>query len=391
MKRTIVCIIFLSIFLNINCSNLEEEIINYRIDNESFIRNARVMLAQELKNDNIEKVKDITALLISRYDYRLKEVFHAQELFVIGAETDSLALIFDYAFNISKTNTFYTHSRGYRNTPHNDSLSGICTNLLDDREDYYIREIKDSDYPKDEKDFILLCLRVRFTYDYYVDDSGQNEACDDFLEKYPESQYKEFIRDKIRFVYEPDKFGIGYSFHSGYGAGLYKYNNYFEASGIIQFALFVTYENFVGRILYKQDHFQSKKAFVENGTWEKNDNFIQNFYGIQIGNSLLEMNKFSIEPHISLGYTDLRFGKKDKRKDVLDLSMTTGIGISIKYRIDNKNNRGDNPYYDGAYFISIGCDYYNPLYNLKYDDYNGGKYSFSLGFGRYFKNDIRDL
>ena len=61
-------------------ANLMDEVINYRVDSESFIRNARLMLAEELENDNDDKVKDITALLIYRYGHRLKEVFTAEEI-----------------------------------------------------------------------------------------------------------------------------------------------------------------------------------------------------------------------------------------------------------------------------------------------------------------------
>jgi len=373
-----------------NCINLEKEIIDYRRDNESFIRNARLMLAEELENGNDDKVKDITALLIYRYGHRLVEVFHPEELFVIGTETDSLALIFDYVFDISKVRTNYYNCRGGNPFPKFDRLYEASNNLLDEKKIIYTQTILDSSYPEEEKDFILLGLQVRFNCGYYYHDEKLNNDCEIFLAKHPESKYEEFIRDNIRQVYKRSNWGMGTIFLGGYSNCIDKLGEYLDGGFSCQFGGHISYKSFTARALLRSDILHSGKSFNENGAWDNDDVFVQYYYGLQLGYNFFDTKKFSSEPYISIGLSELENEKKSKSKDIIDISNTIGYGVSFKYLIIDSYDNGYNPYAHGSYYLACNLDYSRPDYKIENKSANNGIFSVSLGFGYYIRSDVKD-
>lgn len=389
MKRALVCIIFLSIFLKINCTNLEEEIVNYRIDSESFIRNARVMLADELENGNVEKVKEITALLVYRYKHRLKEVFHAEELFVMGAETDSLALIFDYVFIISKARADYYNCRGRSPFPSDDKLYKASNNLLDEKIDIYIQKIKESNYTHEEKDFILLCLKARFNYIYIMNVKDLNDACDEFLVKYPDSRYENFIRDSLRNVYKPGKWGNGYIFNAGYSNCVGRLGKYLKGGISFQAGLHLSINSLTTGLEFKYDMLQSNSSFQENGDWSRDDIFAQQYIGLQLGYNFFDLHKLSLEPYLSIGYSELRYERKSRGKEISHDVITMGCGLTARYRLKGHRSIIGNPYHIGANYIALSLDYKQPNYNIEESEIKSGVISIYVGYGYYFRREVK--
>ena len=120
--------LLLFIFSNCFSIDLESEISNYQLSDEIYISKARQMLADEIRDRNEDKVKDIVTHLLEKYEYSHSVPLYPWERFIIALEADSLELglkTFEDIINPKETYINYLF-------PKQDALSMESEKLLFD-------------------------------------------------------------------------------------------------------------------------------------------------------------------------------------------------------------------------------------------------------------------
>lgn len=388
MKKSLFIFYFVAIISTLLSINYDRDPLSFTDDDEIFIQNCRNSISIKLDEGNSERIREIVRLISERFNDNLDVAFCTEELFVIGVECDSLSLIL--AANIYETG--YLHCRGGRISYYDsyDSFSHKSTELMRENIEIYSKKIMQSNLTQEEIDFALLILDDDYRRDNYTSIDTTNARCEKFFENHPNSIYEKYIRDFIRLVIAPYKWGTGVTAYISYTQGCYKFDDFFNDDVSFQINSYFTHKNFVTSLMLRHDKLKSSKAFTRLD-FKKDKKFHQNTLGIQFGNRIRSLQKLSFEPHIFLGYSYIDYIKKGDTKEFLASSPTTGIGFSLHYVVSKEDYSSQiNPYSDGAYYISFSCDYYNNMYGLRYDDYNGGTLSLSLGFGYYIRSNIKE-
>jgi len=386
MKRTLICLILLSIFSITLFAGIEEDINDYHLDDNHFNGKARNLLADEIETGNFIKVYQITDLILNKYRSTDSKPFTHRELFVIALVTNRLDLMINERLFLEEYNpySYYWADRLF----YSRSVYDNAYRIISTKEDFYRKLISDSDLSQEEKDFAKLYLFTSVKKEKNVYVIGADEKGDEFLQKYPKLKYRKYIRNKISILYKPSPLGFGGTMYLNHGNPTYQMEKYFEGNIGFCFDIYVTFKGLSISYIHLEEGFESKKVFHQNEAWVKDENFKQTTDGLQLGPRLRSTEKFSFEPHIFLGFSSIDWVKKNKKKKVLSTTPTTGLGLSIYYQIKKGNfTKSDNHYSEGGYYLSATYDYYNPFYNLKYDDYDGGVWSLGIGVGYYLRPD----
>jgi len=389
MKFYLSFTLLLFIFSNCFTLDLESEISNYQLPDDLYISKARQMLADEIRNGNEDKVKDIVTHLLERYEHSYSVPLYPWERFTIALELDSLELGLKAIDEmIDPGNTFKRYI-----FPKQDALYMDSTQLLLNNNNIYVTKIITSNLNDEQKMLFEVFLEgISIGTVETINQDKVNTKCNTFLEKYPDSDYSDFVREEIRFVFIPCHWGYGFDIGMGTARMTEDLENYFKNGLGFDMSFYATYNNFVYKAKLVFASMDAKMDFNENGSWEKGDHFNLPFYGLQLGYELLENRKFKFEPHLLCGGSEIDYSDKDDNEDILDTTFAYGLGFSVYYKLTNML---DLDYYrrneNGSWYIYLNCDYISSNFETNYDDYNGSTIFITLGFGGYARPLIRDL
>jgi len=393
MSKYMLSALFLTLLSSLFSVNYDRDKFRFTDDDEIFIHKARTRISIRLDEGNSERIREIVRLISERFNGDLDVAFSSLDLFVIGAECDSLKLLLTPKIIITGNNNGGGVQGSYYDSF--DPLSHKSSELMRENIEIYSRKIRQSEFTQEEIDFTLLILDHDNRRDNYASIDSTNARCEKFFENHPESIYERYIREFMRYEIAPHDWGTGASVYATYTQGYYKFDDYFKDIKSFQLNLYFTHKNFVTNLLFKEDILRSSKAFTRND-YNKNTKFRQYTAGLQFGNRIRSLQKLSFEPHIFVGASSIENERKDDSKSFLSFSPATGIGFSIYcviFRNDYSNmnifNDKNNAYSNGSIYAALTFDYFNPLYNIKYDNYNGGTLSISVGLGMYTREDGR--
>ena len=389
MKSYLFYALLLFIFSNCFSIDLESEISNYQLSDEIYISKARQMLADEIRDRNEDKVKDIVTHLLEKYEYSHSVPLYPWERFIIALEADSLELGLKTLEDIIKPKETYINYL----YPKQDALSMESEKLLFHNYSIYVTQIITSNLNNEQKMLFQVFLEgISNGTVEKIDQKKVNEKCDTFLEKYPNSDYYDFVREQLRFVIVPGNWGYGFDFSMGTAIMTEDLKNYFQNGLGIDISFYATYDSFVFKAKLILASINAKIDFNENGSWEEGDHFNLPFYGLQLGYELFESKKFKFEPHLLCGVSEIDYTYKDDDKDILDPTFAYGLGFSIYYKFTDTiavdyNRRYEN----GSWYVYLNCDYINSNFDKEYDNYKGGTLFLNLGIGGYVRPFVRDF
>ena len=329
MKYYLFYALLLFIFSNCFSIDLESEISNYQLPDEIYISKARQMLADEMKNRNEDKIKEIVTHLLEKYEYSQVVPLYPWERFIIALEIDSPEIglkTFDEIINPKDTYEHYIF-------PKKDALSMESDKLLFHNHSIYVTQIITSNL-NDEQKMLFEVFLDGISNDTVetIDQNKVNEKCDTFLEKYPDSDYYDFVKEQLRFVIIPGHWGYGFDIGMGTAQMTEDLKKYFQNGLGFDMSFYVTYNSFVYKVKLIFASMDAKIDFNENGSWEKGDHFNLPFYGLQLGYELLENRKFKFEPHLLCGGSEIDYSDKDDNEDILDTTFAYGLGFSVYYK-----------------------------------------------------------
>lgn len=256
-----------------------------------------------------------------------------------------------------------------------DSLSILESNLQDSK----LNDIS--------KEFLTLNLKglLSDSQSSTINQDTLNLLSDNFLNKYPNSEYEQFIRKYIRHKRVPSKWGFGYEFFSGYGLFTDELKNKFKDNIPIGVAFDISYKKFN---LYLRDYIGFSKTkndiLYSNGIWKKNSQVRIIIPEASVGYTVFDNKHLTFAPFAGISGTIISATEHDIDVDEnLDnvekntISYTAGLNFDIKLK--RKINRYENSFW----FMRVRYGYTLPQYNLNHLGYSGNMHYITIGFGQF--------
>jgi len=388
MRFFITLAITLVMLTSLSAQDLDSEIRSYRESDEVYISKARQFIADELRNNDLNKVRELTGHLAEKFKGTFFLPLQPWEQFVIGLAADSLELTVTAVDFINEETDWNKYV-----FPGKDALYLKLDEILSIEHDRFTEELHSSELNGDQLKVIEIFLDV-YSKDLIEEITQEtvNSKCDSFLAKYPDSAYSEFIRNEIRNVWVLGNWGFGFDFDGGYNTRDKDLGDLFNDGVGFNFSLYATYKKTVLRFNLGVVSMNSAHDFVQNGEWEKGDHFNYTVYGMELGYELFESRKFKLEPHLFGGGSQIDFsnGENDS-KEILVPSWTYGPGIAIYYKLSKSIKMDYQSSQNGFWYISLNCDYLIPAFSQEYDDFDGNSLSITIGLGGYGRPMVRDL
>jgi hypothetical protein len=263
-------------------------------------------------------------------------------------------------------------------------------------EENLIAQIKSAGLDAEIEEFILLNLKY-FTFNSEEDYTYQemlNSKADSFLVKYPESNYKYFIRNNIRYKIKPNPWFFEMGVFTGYGIlskDLEKrYTNpilFGVTVGAGYKRLSLVFRAVLGGHKTKQD------LFYSTDTYAKGLSMSSEIIGGNLGYAIYENDWIKTTPFI--GIAGMKFGVSTTKTDEvpeldeikLNYATTFVTGMQVELYFGKKQEQYLNQGYSS---IRLGYSYNLPQYDQMYG-IKGDYHTITISYNLVFKSYKRDL
>jgi hypothetical protein len=389
-------VFFLDICAQDSTKSIEDEIRTAKESPVVTILNSRQLLLSKIKANEFDKASELIHFLDSRIDTSTYAVFFPFEKVLI----DILIYRFVYIRNSELLDSIMTQREERKIYPQEDGLFVELKKLLEKNRNQIDERAISSGLSEIEGAFIHLFIDAMVT-------SGENrqeilnEKSDSFLSAYPESKFKHFTRNYIRYVYKPSKFGLGFAFFSGrtfMKGGLKEHFSDHSPLGVM-FDFY--FRNFV---LFLIDHIgipsDTKKDFsVGNDIWPKGTAVNMFLPSIEIGYQFNIIDRLFISPFVGISsqYFTACEAEKDKGIEVstpwtaaFTAGLNTDIAIVLRKGRTNFSMVSKN---EAAYWtLRIRTGYSDARFESSYSkDFSGGIVFVQIGIGGFGRPIKRDL
>ncbi len=375
---------------------IEEEIRNAKESPVVIILNARQLLLSKIKEDEIDKVSEILSYLNSSIDTLTYAAFYPMEKVMI----DILIYRFFYIKNIEILYSMMIRRESRKIYPHEDGFYAELNKLLEKHKDKIDEKSKSKDLSEVERAFLGLFIDA-----IVIDGENRqkilNEKADSFLAEYPGSKFDNFVRNYIRYVYKPSKFGLGFAFFSGRTLLTRGLKEKFSPHSPLGVMFDIYYRNFV---LFLIDHIgipsDTKKDFyVGDDTWKKGTAVNMFLPSLEFGYQFNILDRLFISPFIGISSQCFSSCKveRDKGNDISTpwtAAFTAGLNTDIAFLVrKGRTNFAMVSMNEASYWtIRIRAGYSDARFESKYaEDFSGGVIFFQIGIGGFGRPIKRDL
>jgi outer membrane protein assembly factor BamD (BamD/ComL family) len=312
--------------------SIENEITTYQNKDLMFISNARLILAEAIKNEDFAKAKTTFKLLIEKYDLSNYMPFAPQERLSLSFLTEEYGVaLTDFAKNLNNISTSKNDKIiGYKN----DGLTLIAFSSFKKRKDELIKRVPQNTLLKeDDKAFVILLYKSIVMEDRQVINQANlektNTDADEFIEKFPESVYTPFVKSEMKEVYEDAKVGFMFDvFVTQFGISP-DFKKYFNTTGLGGgLGLHVLYKNWIFSLgsNVNQGLTRTNETLLVNGKNWTND-IKGSIVNVEIGAgyNIISSKRFRIYPYAAISYNGIVPLKQENR----DLSQYRGDGFAV--------------------------------------------------------------
>jgi len=374
--------------------SLVKAISAYEDKTEMLITNGRKMLLSNFMDNNFSKVAEVKNFL-AKTENKDYIALYPYERWMLDYWTNDYTDILQTTLQFDST---YYASFNYKIRPPYDLLErkvyeATKLNMLE-----LISKIDSSTLDDDNKAFIILNLKyINIQTDHrnnYQD--TLNILANEYLKKYPQSDYNTYIKRYIRYqlVESNSAFimdmGFGGYFNSGQ---LYRK---FGSSGLFSIGLGwkhnklnYNFSCFIGSSTVKQD------LVVESKPWIKGVKLDLVSTKFSFGYDILDMGRFKFSPNFGLVYTEYSPSQYSQPNDYIysDIKNTSkyffAYSLGFNYDISFKPRINNLTYISYLSFIRLSYGINIPV--KLYSGYNGvvNYFTISYGFGlRAVKREI---
>ena len=373
--------------------SIEKEILNYTDTQTELITKGRRLLLDRFTAGDLQKVKEVKDYLKNQVENRDYVVLFPFEHWLILYWTKEYTEL----INLIKNPDAFEYTRVNRIAPQQDILyerirekSLISISKL--TSEIYLSGLSEVD-----NDFLVLYLNAILSgKSSTITQDKLNDLADEFILKYPQSEYNKYIRENLRFKFVPSKWGFAYEFFSGYGMATGNLANHFTNNIPIGVAFDVQYKNLS---LYLRDYigFSKLKNDISypDGTWKAKSQVRVFVPEATLGYVVMDRNRVKLAPFAGIGGVNFSPTEKDisnepflKNANTGGFSYMAGFNLDIKLGKDISFNEFNSGV--GFGFIRIRYSYCMPRLAEKYDGMTGNMHCFTVGIGAFGRTVKRD-
>lgn len=375
---------------NAQTDNLRKEILAFRDPDAELIANGRKMIVAKLEEGDKAKVSELVLYLENLHDQD-HWVFYTVEKWMLRYWTGEYDRIADEVLN---PDTSWMYQPHHPIRPPEDLLAKKVIEQLRQERHQVIKEIENSSISQMDIEFHKLnfdCI-VR-SRDQGISLDSMNVSADRFLQRFPKSPYEAFVRQNIRYVFKPSKWGFAAEFFSGYGAFKDALAKSFKNNVPIGVAFDVSYKRF---ILYLRDYIGFSKTRdtlrFKSGVWQKDAQVRVFLPEASIGYVLLDNRFIKLAPFAGMTTASISPTEYDRNQLAeydgvgLDFTRSYTLGVNLDVKL-GKNRGGEGGEFT---FVRLRYGYNKPEFAWKYGRYNGDIHYVTIGFGGFSRRTLRD-
>lgn len=376
-------------------NSLEQEILAQEDTSLEIIIKSRNMILENLSTGNLVKAKELIGYLEQKFkETEYMPLWYVEKLFLSYCVKD-----YEFILNGLKSPESDKIENYKKIFPPKDQLEAKLGAYVSNKYTRIKGEISSSGLSEEEKDFLNLTLAFmlyRFGETPFASQEELNAGSDIFLKKYPNTVYKAFVRDNIRYVLKLSDFGWGIVISAGRGGLTGDLKNYFTSYTPISMSLELDYKKWR---LYLLGHFGSCETnadFIYNGNWKKGTDMFYNMLGASIGRTIYEDNYIKIIPSIGITGSEISPPPaKVEKGEVEDLSLGYVTGYSLGLTADWKVYSFQE---EEALIGLVSTDiclrltggYIYPAFQKEDNRFTGNSFFITLGIGAFGRKISRD-
>lgn len=410
MKTLLTSFFFVFCFFSLmaqQTDSLKQEIINQPPSSFEFLMKGRYYLADRLEAGDLQKVKDIKDELLREVDNEIDKAFYTYEYPLILFWTEEYKDLISYVQSFLMVDNKLPYNRTIRHDPYfmnifqyNDQLYTKLIHKSAESHTTLVHFLKQSDLDDLEKDFLELYLNwVIFSpnspresmYAEAVEEI--NMQADAFLDKYPDSIYDKYVRQRIRFVLALSNWGGGYSIEAGYLAMQNSMAKQFKDGFIMHLALTGSYKKTYLQLGFNLGTSTTLVDFpFQDITWNKGSHVVIVGADVSLGYEIFNKNRWSLTPFAGIGVLNFSAGAKEiqEEKKLEDLSYSApnySAGVNISYVVSGDKHPAFG-YNESKGLINLRYTYNIPKFN-KDKVMNGAMHWITLGWGGHGRPQVR--
>lgn len=256
-----------------------------------------------------------------------------------------------------------------------------------------IQAIKEADITGEEKEFLLMQI------EYLLSDKGDqsenremlNRLADNFLIRYPSSEYADFTKQFIRVKYTVAKDGFSLNLYSGKFLFTGNLTDYYRHPTLIGMSVDGLKKNWLYQLNIAFGFGRTKMEMpINNSVWPRNSKVIGGNVHVSIGKGVIDNNTLFIAPLVGLGVFGLdpntNANKEPEYKGGgIKTNIACNVGFISDFKLMKKDLKSGNyfNYYPGATltYIRIGYDFIATPVKNNFIDYSGTVHKITLGVG----------
>ena len=384
------------IYAQDSTQNIEDEIKNAKESPVVTILNSRQLLITKLKSNDIQKVNAILKYLDNTIDTTTYKAFYPFEKVLIDILTNN----FIYIRNPEMLDSIMIQRGNDNIYPQEDGLYIELKKILKKNREKVNGKAISEQLSEDERSFLDLFIDL-----IVLNDENKqiilNDKSDTFLSAFPNSKFDHFIRNYIRYVYKPSKFGLGVSFFSGRTFMTKGLKDHFSDHSPLGVMFDIYYKNFV---LFIVDHIgipsDTKNDFsVGNDTWPKGTAVNMFLASLELGYQIDLFDRLFLSPFIGISsqYFTACEAEKDKGVDVSSpWTAAFTMGLNTDIAIFNRKGRTNfamiSKNESAHWTLRIRTGYSDARFESKYSNlFSGGIVFIQIGIGGFAHPMKRDL
>lgn len=405
------------------------EILEYRIPSYEVISKGRLMMVDRIAKGDKQKTREVYDYVRANVDSHYLAFYAHEQLFLnywLGNYDEILETIpvIDTIIPNEHSHYYYRHSYPIPESldgsdpkinPQPDVLVNEIIKKLKRDKDAVAQEIDYSSLGDMEKSLLKLYLKYSlFQYDFENESlewyghhynrwnsdtivkGALNDEANLFIDSFPNSQYKNFVRRYIRFEYAKIKTGIGFEFFLG-GSGLSGYlsdkflnpANWGAAIDVCPGRAMISlrYQGGVSKL--------TDSIPFDGAIWKKKADARFRLPEADIGFSVVDSKRIRLTPFAGIASMSICPPSSDRDSipdyDLVGFSgsRTIALGLSFDLKL-NRRNYYYSPIPDYSYtYFRLRYAYYDPGFTRRDKAYTGQVHSITLSIGFFSKTSKR--
>ena len=361
--------------------SVEKQILSYGNSKSVIISQGRSLLLDKFIERDMDKVREIKDYLIEKGEDENYIALFPVEYWLILYWTNEYE---ELSHNIVAFDSTRIASYRTRIRPAQDMLYQRLLSQSRENAQAITNQLQNANIGIEMKSFLQLNFESLMMSEESFQDTLNIQA-ENFLKSFPDTEYRNFIKQHIEYRLVPKNWGLATEFFSGYGIFTGTLSNNYTNNIPIGIAFDICYKKFELYLRIYIGFNKTKKDFeYSTGVYEKRSSTLVLLPEASLGYAALDNDRFKFSPFAGIGGLHIcpPFGKTDKEPELNEVSISAftynlGLNFDIKF-----GGKGHLFCPKSSYsFLRIRYGYSIANFSKKYDGMSGGTHSITIGFG----------